>query len=74
MSARIPTEVTIAPRGKAFAIMRCDHVAGGRILPVLMPGRWKTRADADKALAAVDERLTPRVHLVDEVRVSEDRT
>lgn len=72
MSARIPTEVTVAPRGKAFAILRCDHVAGGRILPVLMPGRWKTRAEADKAATAVDERLTPRVHLVDEARATED--
>ena len=74
MSARIPTEVTVAPRGKAFAILRCDHVVGGRILPVLMPGRWKTRADAENALAAVDERLTPRLYLVDELRVTEYRS
>jgi len=74
VSARIPTEVTVAPRGKAFAILRCDHVVGGRILPVLMPGRWKTRADAENALAAVDERLTPRLYLVDELRVTEYRS
>ncbi|HNU11729.1 MAG TPA: hypothetical protein PKJ45_10285 [Rubrivivax sp.] len=74
MSARIPTEVTIAPRGKAFAVLRCDHVTGGRILPLMMPGRWKTRAEADRAASAVDERLSPRVFLVDEIRVTEDRS
>ncbi|WP_128000379.1 hypothetical protein [Piscinibacter defluvii] len=74
MSARIPTQVKIAPRGKAFAVLRCDHVAGGRIVPLKMPGRWLTRADAEKAAASVDERLSPRVFLVDEIRVTEDRS
>lgn len=74
MSARIPTAVTIAPRGKAFAVLRCDHVAGGRILPLVMPGRWMSRAEADKAAAAVDDRLSPTVCLVDAVCASEARS
>ena len=68
------TAVTVAPRGKAFVVLRCDHVAGGRILPLVMPGRWATRAEADKAAAAVDERLTPTVCLVDAVCASEARS
>lgn len=61
----------IAPRGKSFAVVRMNHVAGGKVLPVIVAIGWKSRADATRFCANVDERLSPAVVLVDEVRVEE---
>jgi hypothetical protein len=63
--SRIPAAVTIAPRGKAFKVVRLDHVVGGRVLPMFTPGAWQARADADAAAKRIDERLRPTVVLID---------
>lgn len=66
--------VSIAPRGKVFKLVRMNHVAGGKVLPVLMPGRWLTRSDAESAATKVDARLQPTVILVDDIKVEEVRS
>jgi hypothetical protein len=70
--SRIPTAATVAPRGKTFKIARMNHIVGGRVLPVLMPGAWGLRAEADAAAARIDKRLQPIVLLIDTKATAED--
>lgn len=69
--SRIHTAVTVAPRGKVFRTVRLNHVVGGRVLPVLLPGSWTLRAEADAAASRIDARLQPAVVLVDAVKALE---
>jgi hypothetical protein len=70
--SRIPTAVTVAPRGKVFRTVRMNHVVGGRVLPVLLHGSWTLRAEADAAANRIDQRLQPSVVLVDAVKAVEE--
>lgn len=69
MTARQQSD--IAPRGKSFAVVRMNHVTGGKVLPVIVESGWKSRADASGFCRNVDERLSPAVVLVDEPRAEE---
>jgi hypothetical protein len=62
MSAALPA---VAPRGKSFKVVRLDHVVGGRVLPMFVPGRWPERAEAEAAAKRIDSRLQPTVVLID---------
>jgi GMP synthase PP-ATPase subunit len=66
---KISTAVTIAPRGKVFAVVRMNHVVGDKVLPVIVKSGMLTRAEADSVASAVDARLSPTVILIDAVRV-----
>lgn len=67
MTRRIPTAVTIAPRGKAFQVVRCNIAAGpGQVMQHV--GRpTLVRAEADRLADSIDWRLSPAVILVDKV-------
>jgi hypothetical protein len=69
MTARRQSD--IAPRGKSFAVVRLNHVVGGKVLPVVVESGWKSRVDANRFCGNVDERLSPAVVLVDELRAEE---
>lgn len=63
----IPATITIAPRGKAFRLVRLNEVVGDKVLPVLIPGRYLTRSAADTAVKRIDPRLKAAVVLIDEL-------
>ena len=65
--------ITIAPRGKVFAVVRTNQQVEGRVLPCLLQGRWVTRAGAEAAATKLDRNLGARVVLVDELKVEEVR-
>lgn len=65
----IPRDVTIAPRGKAFAVVRLNHVVGGKVLPVIVASGMATRGQADNVVRGIDPRLSPAVVLLDVQRV-----
>jgi len=65
MSRRSNSAAPVAPRGKAFAVVRTDHVVGGKILLVKVASGIADRSDADRLCANIDQRLSPTVILVD---------